>query len=320
MDAVNSKEISELITRIKENINKVIVGKDSIIDVILTSVICGGHVLIEDVPGTGKTMLAKSLAKSIGGDFKRVQFTPDLLPSDLTGINYFNQKMGEFTFRRGPVFTNILLGDEINRATPRTQSSLLESMEERQVTIDGNTYLLDKPFLVLATQNPIENQGTFPLPEAQLDRFFVKVNMGYPTLEEGKSILKRFIKDNPMEQIGEVCSKQELVEAGEAYSSVHVSDEIMEYILTIVDRTLKHPSIVLGVSPRGSIALLKACQCYASIRGREYVTPDDVKFMVPYVLAHRIIIKDNLRLKSVSNQSVLEEILASVEVPTEKWD
>lgn len=316
---MNVLEIKNVGARIKENVEKVIIGKSEIIDIILTSIIAEGHILLEDVPGTGKTMIAKSMAKSIGGEFKRVQFTPDLLPSDLTGINYYNQKVGEFTFRKGPIFTNILLGDEINRATPRTQSSLLECMEEKQVTIDGITHKLDRPFLVIATQNPVETAGTFPLPEAQLDRFFVKLSMGYPSLEEGKAIYKRFINSNPIEDITEVCSKEELNDASKSYQNVHVSDDLQEYMLKIVDKTLKHESIVLGVSPRGSLALLKSCQAYAALQGREFVVPEDVKKMVPYVLAHRIIIKDNLRLRGKDSVTILDEILGEIAVPTESW-
>ena len=316
MDVQETKKLGE---KIKENIEKVIIGKSEVIDVMLTSVIVGGHILLEDVPGTGKTVIARSLAKSIAGEFKRIQFTPDLLPSDLTGINYYNQKVGEFTFRKGPIFTNILLADEINRATPRTQSSLLECMEEKQVTIDGTTHKLDRPFLVIATQNPVETQGTFPLPEAQLDRFFVKLSMGYPTLEEGKAIYKRFIHSNPIEEIGEVCSGEEILKATEACKNIYVSEDLQEYMLKIIDKTLNYEGIILGVSPRGSLALLKGCQVYAAIKGREYVIPEDVKFMVPYILNHRIIIKDNLRLRGITSLSILYNILNEIPVPTEKW-
>jgi len=313
------EEIKLLGEKIKQNINKVIVGKSEVIDVILTALIAGGHVLLEDVPGTGKTVMAKTLAKSIGATFKRVQFTPDLLPSDLTGINYYNQKQGEFTFRSGPIFTNILLGDEINRATPRTQSSLLECMEEKQVTIDGKTHILDKPFFVIATQNPVETQGTFPLPEAQLDRFLVKLNMGYPSIEEGKQIMQRFIRNNPLEELEVVCSKEELMEVYRSVGKVYVDEDIQEYILKIVEGTLKHDSVVLGVSPRGSLAILKACQVYAALKGRSFVSPEDVKILSPYVFSHRIILKDNMRYKGVTNYSIIEELLKITPVPTEKW-
>jgi len=313
-------DVKILADDIKKNIQKVIIGKDKVIDIVVTALICGGHVLLEDVPGTGKTVLARSLAKSVDCDFKRVQFTPDLMPSDLTGINYYNQKLGEFTLRKGPVFTNILLADEINRATPRTQSSLLECMEETQVSIDGTTYVLDKPFFVIASQNPVESQGTFPLPEAQLDRFLIKINMGYPTLEEGKQIFKRFIENNPLEELKSICKREDIIEAREISKKIYVSDDIQEYILKIVQETLNNENIVLGVSPRGSLAMLKACQVYAAINGRSFVNPDDIKILAPFIFSHRLIIKSTLRIKGLSNEDVVNEVLSKVEVPTEKWD
>ncbi len=310
-------EIQQLAEKVKNNIAKVVIGKDEAIDQLLVALIASGHVLLEDVPGTGKTLLAKSMAKSIDCSFKRIQFTPDLLPTDVTGINFYNQKLGEFELRRGPIFSNILLADEINRATPRTQSSLLECMEERQTTIDGETLVLEQPFLVIATQNPVENQGTFPLPEAQLDRFLLKVNLGYPSKEEGVSILKRFKESNPIESIEAVVSKMELIKAQAVYSKVHVSDELLHYMLDIVEKTRVMPTVELGVSPRGSQALLKAVQVYAILQGRSFVTPDDVKAMVKPVLAHRIIVKQMVRAKSQPVHDILEEILKSIPVPTE---
>ena len=306
--------------KIKKNIGKVIIGKEEVIDILITSLIAGGHVLLEDVPGTGKTMMAKAMAKSIDSNFNRIQFTPDLLPSDLTGINYFNQKVGEFQLRKGAIFTSILLADEINRATPRTQSSLLEAMEEKQVTIDGTTYKLEEPFFVIATENPVENQGTFPLPEAQLDRFLVKVNMGYPTLQEGKEIFKMFINNDPLENISTVASKEDIIEARMICKKVFVHEDVQEYILKIVNKTLDNQDIVLGVSPRGALAMLKISQVYAALHGREFVTPDDIKKLVPYVFSHRIIIKNSMRIKNISNNFILEKILTELEAPVEEWD
>lgn len=314
-------ETKLLAEKIKNNIQKVIIGKDDVIKIVLTALIADGNVLLEDVPGTGKTVLAKSLAKSIDCEFKRVQFTPDLMPSDITGINYYNAKEGEFILRKGPIFTNILLADEINRATPRTQSSLMECMEEKQVSIDGTTYILDKPFFVIASENPVESQGTFPLPEAQLDRFIIKISMGHPTLDEGKQIFKRFIDDNPYESLNSVCTKDDIIECRYACKKVFVSDEIQEYILKIVENTFKNQKVALGVSPRGSLAMLRMSQVYAAINGRNFVTPDDIKTLAPYIFAHRIIIKNSFRMKGTeSNYSIIEEIVNSVEVPTENWN
>ena len=311
-------DIKTLCERVRANINRVIVGKEDVIDLVLITLVVGGHVLLEDVPGMGKTMLAKTMAKSIDCGFNRIQFTPDLLPSDLTGINFYDQKTGEFRFRPGAIFTNILLGDEINRATPRTQSALLECMEERQVTIDGVTSFLDAPFMVIATQNPVETQGTFPLPEAQLDRFLVKLDMGYPSTADGVTILTRFKSENPLDDVQPVATGAELIDAQKSYTSVHVSDSVLDYIVRLTEATRKHPEIVLGVSPRGSQALLRAVQMYAVLAGRDYVTPDDVKAMVKYVFAHRIILKAASRVIKGKVFEVLSNILLDVDVPTEE--
>lgn len=311
-------EIKKISDQIKENISTVIVGKEQVIDLLLTAVVSRGHVLLEDVPGMGKTLLAKSLAISIECDFKRIQFTPDLLPSDITGIHYYNQKEGEFTFRAGPIFSNIILADEINRATPRTQSALLECMEERQVTIDGTTKLLDRPFLVIATQNPVEIQGTFPLPEAQLDRFMMRLKIGYPDTSEGIDILRRFKEKNPFETLKPVCIRQAVIDAQDNYMNVHVCDDMLRYITRLAESTRQNPDVVLGVSPRGAQALLKASQAFAIVNGRDYVIPDDIKNLAIPVLAHRLVMKGALRLKSGAGENVLKEILQKLPVPTEE--
>ncbi|MBP7176177.1 MAG: MoxR family ATPase [Thermoclostridium sp.] len=300
------------------NIEKVMVGKDEIIRQLLISLICGGHVLLEDVPGTGKTLLAKTLSQSLDLQFSRVQFTPDLLPTDITGIHYYNQKQGEFVFRKGPIFTNILLADEINRATPRTQSALLECMEEKQVSIDGDTYLLEPPFMVVATQNPIEILGTFPLPEAQLDRFLMKLYMGYPHTADGIEILKRFQSESPLSALSAVAGKEDFQGVGDIFKTTFVSEELYEYIIKIVEATRNHPDIVLGVSPRGSQALLKTSQALAAINGRDYVLPDDVKKMAKPVLAHRMVTRHmgNDDGKPAGH-IVLDSILQRIPVPTE---
>jgi len=312
------EQIRMLAQKVKENVSRIIVGKGDVIDQLLIALIASGNVLLEDVPGMGKTMLAKSLALSLNCQFKRIQFTPDLLPSDLTGINYYNQKAGEFEFRPGPIFTNILLADEINRATPRTQSSLLECMEERQVTVDGETRKLDSPFMVIATQNPVETQGTFPLPEAQLDRFLLKVKMGYPTTSEGIEILKRFKEDNPLVDIKPVVEKEDIIKAQENYSKVYINDDMLEYIIKIVERTRQHNDVILGVSPRGSQALLKTVQVHAILKGRDFVTPDDVKAMAKPVLSHRIILRNVMGVKGNRAEDIIDQILKDIPVPAEK--
>lgn len=313
------RETAALSEKICGNIAKVIAGKDDIIQLAVTALIADGHMLLEDVPGTGKTMLAKSLAKSIGTEFRRVQFTPDLLPSDLTGMNYFNQKASDFTFRKGPVFTNILLADEINRATPRTQSSLLECMEERQVTVDGVTYPLRAPYFVIATQNPVETQGTFPLPEAQLDRFLFRSSVGYPAAESAVEILSRFSTGDPFESLSAVCGAEEIIGAQKTAQSVYVHPDLLAYMVRLTEQTRVHEGVSLGVSPRGSLALLRACKARAAQRGRAFVTPEDIKYLAPYTLAHRLILRDDYHMDERKPAEIIREILSALPVPSENW-
>lgn len=310
--------IAQVASRIRENIQKVIVGKSEVIDLALVAVLCEGHILLEDVPGIGKTMLARSIAASLRCSFRRIQFTPDLLPSDVTGINYFDQKKQEFEFRPGPVMSQVVLADEINRATPRTQSALLEAMQERQTTVDGVTYPLPRPFLVLATQNPVELEGTFPLPEAQVDRFLIKLPIGYPTEEEEHAILLRFERDDPLESLEPVTTPEELLAMQRQVREIRVEDSVRGYIVQVVRATRAHPDIQLGVSPRGTLALYKCAQALAAIRGREYVLPDDVKLLAPYVLTHRIIISPATRLRGRQLADVLMDVIETVPAPVER--
>lgn len=298
--------------KLRQNIKYKIFGKDSIIDKCIVTLLCGGHLLLDDIPGTAKTTLAKSIAQSIGGKFKRVQFTPDLLPSDITGIYYYNQKTSEFILRKGAVFTNILLADEINRSTPRTQSSLLECMEEKQVSIDGDTYNLESPFFVIATQNPIENFGTYPLPEAQLDRFFMCLSLGYPDKEAENEILKQYSNNLLDTPLNEVISIQELVTAQKEIKDISISDDVREYILSLIQSTRTNKNIQLGVSTRGAIALMRASQGVAGINGRNFVCPEDVLYIFKDIVSHRIILKRNI---SDSRQNIIQKIVESVNVP-----
>ena len=305
-------EITSFAGGVIDNVERVIVGKRSVLELLMVALLCEGHVLLEDVPGVGKTMMARALAVSLGGSFKRLQCTPDLLPNDVTGISVFNQQNAQFGFRPGPIFVNILLVDEINRATPRTQSALLEAMQEQQVTVDGVTRMLPRPFLVMATQNPIEYEGTFPLPEAQLDRFLMRLPVGYPTAADEKTILSRLRREHPIHQLQPVTVEAKLLELQRQVWEVTVDDSIAEYIIRLVAATRSHADLVLGGSPRASLALYKTSQALAALRGRDYVLPDDVKYLAPVTLSHRVIIKPEAELRGRSTRQVLEELLSSV--------
>jgi len=313
--AVDISSVQDLGNRLKMNLSNVIIGKDETIALTIVAFLCQGHILIEDVPGVGKTMLARSLAKSLGCTFKRIQFTPDMLPSDVTGVSIFNQNTREFEYRPGPLMAQIVLADEINRATPKTQSALLEAMEERQITVDGTTYGLPVPFMVLATQNPIEYEGTFPLPEAQLDRFLMRIDLGYTSLSNEIKILEQQKVIHPILALEPVINIDEILAAQETIKHIHVSDPVKRYIVEIVRETREHPEVYLGSSPRGSLGLFRAGQARAALNGRDYVLPDDVKILAPYILPHRVVVSPAARLTDINSTKIVREILDSLPVP-----
>ena len=312
---IDVQSLYKTVQVIKDNLGKVIIGKERSIDLVIMGLLCQGHLLIDDVPGVGKTVLARSLAKSIDCKFRRIQFTPDMLPSDLTGVSIFNQKNNEFEFKEGPLFAQIVLADEINRATPKTQSALLEVMEERQITVDGITYTLESPFMVLATQNPIEYEGTFPLPEAQLDRFLMRFKMGYPSLSTEINILSMQQLSHPIDDLKAVLDLETIRNAQEQIKEVHVSDAVKRYIVEIARATREHEDVYLGASPRGSLGLLRTAQAKAILSQREYVIPDDVKDLAKPVLAHRIVIQPSARIQEIKAETIIDEILRTVPVP-----
>jgi MoxR-like ATPase len=308
-------DAKEIIDKLINNIEKVIVGKTEAVELCLSALISRGHVLIEDVPGLGKTMLARSLALSINADFKRIQFTPDILPSDITGVSVYDQKTQEFLPRKGPIFSNVVLADEINRTTPRTQSGLLECMQEGKVTIDGVSYRLPDPFFVIATENPIEFQGTYPLPEAQMDRFLLCINIGYPSAEQENIVVERQVKNHPIDNIESVVELEQIKFLQQQVTTIHISKEIMNYITSVVRATRSHPDVMLGASPRGSLALMQSSRSIALINGRDFVVPEDVKKMSYYTLAHRLVLKTEAQVEGVTKNKVIDEVLRSVNVP-----
>lgn len=307
--------VQSVANRISANVQKVIIGKQAEIRLTMLALLCEGHLLIEDVPGVGKTMLTRALARSIGCTFRRIQFTPDMLPSDVTGVNIYNQKSQEFEFRPGPIMAQVVLTDEINRATPKTQAALLEAMEERQITVDGVTYRMARPFMVLATQNPIEYEGTFPLPEAQVDRFMMRIRLGYPLKNNEIDMLNRQSEHHPIQDVEQIVTVEELVEAQKAVRTVYVDNLVKEYIVDLVTTTRDHPDIYLGASPRGSLALFNATRALAAIEGRDYVLPDDVKLLAEPTLSHRLIVSPSARIKNVTARQIIEDTLRHTAVP-----